>query len=755
MKITDGWLKINTRLNNENLKQDLKDAKSKLNKFKNEEEKLNNKKIKIEADLKVNEESYKKQIDELAKKYQKEIKEATSFDGKINAKKMSSITQKYEPQLEKINKKSDYVKASNELNVIATQLERNKAKQEEWNTKVEELNDKLKDVEAHNESEKNINKINKSIKQTIKRVGSLVIAIFGLRTAYSAVRNAANILSQYNKQIGTDMEYIKYALATAFQPIIEKIISLVYKLLSLINSIAKSWFNIDLFGKASIKNFNSVNNSAKKLQKTLAGFDEINQLSDNSAENKGTPSVDLSKSANEIKEIQMPKWFETIKKNWQPILFGLLSILGVIALISKSKLGKVGTSFTGFFDGLGKATSAIAILGGLTLVIKSITDLIDTFSKSGLELSDVAKLLGIVLGEVAGSFIVLMGAMALLNPSWQSIAGAVVIFAGLALVLTSVSQLIDVFANSGLSLNDVIGLMSTILLTIIGLMGSIVLLGPAMTAGLGPFLVVVGAISAILLVMAATLPIILESLGDFISKSGPVIVEILRTIGDLITSIIYALGTSLPPIINSVGSLFDKIFGGISKVVNTVGNSIVKILDSVGRLVNSVLGSLLGFINGLGPAIENFVDHAISAITKLINFMISGMEYLINTLVIDGVNAIIKGINSIGKYVGFTIDPLGKFKIPRFKPTYMATGGIIDVPKRGVSLGNSIVGGEAGAEGVLPLTNESTMQRLGQEIGKWITLNLSLTNEIDGHVLNRILKEIQGENAFARNGGTL
>lgn len=677
------------------------------------------------------------------------------FDGKIDPKQEAAITKKYEPQLEKINKKSDYVKAANELSAIEKQLEINKAKQDSWNTKVDDLNAKLKNAEERKESEKNITNINKGITRTIKKVGALVAAVFGLRTAYSAVRNAANILSQYNKQIGTDMEYIRYALATAFQPIVEKIISLVYKLLSLINSIARSWFNIDLFGKASIKNFNSANNSAKKLKKTLAGFDEINQLSDNTDESKGTPSVDLSKSADKIKEIQMPKWFETIKKNWKPILIGLLAILGVIALISKSKLGKVGTSFTGFFNGIGKATSAIAILGGLAIVIKSITGLIDTFSNSGLKLSDVAKLLGIVLGELAGTFIVLMGAMTLLNPSWQSIAAAVVILAGLALVITTVSNLIDIFANSGLTLNDVIGLMSTILLTIVGLMGSIVLLGPAMTAGLGPFLVVVGAISAILLVMAATLPIILDSLGDFISKTGPVVVEILKTIGDLITDLIYALGTTLPPIIESVGLLFDKIFGGISKVIDTVGNSIVKILDSIGRLVNSVLGSLLGFINGLGPAIENFVNHAISAITKLINFMISGIEYLVNTLVIDGVNAIIKGINSIGKYVGFTIEPLGKFKIPRFKPTYMATGGIIDVPKRGVALSNSIVGGEDGAEGVLPLTNESTMQRLGQEIGKWITLNLSLTNEIDGHVLNRILKEIQGETTFARNGGTL
>ena len=50
--------------------------------------------------------------------------------------------------------------------------------------------------------------------------------------------------------------------------------------------------------------------------------------------------------------------------------------------------------------------------------------------------------------------------------------------------------------------------------------------------------------------------------------------------------------------------------------------------------------------------------------------MVSGIEYLVNTLVIDGVNAIIKGINKIGKYVGFTIPVIADFKMRRFVLTF-------------------------------------------------------------------------------------
>jgi len=227
-----------------------------------------------------------------------------------------------------------------------------------------------------------------------------------------------------------------------------------------------------------------------------------------------------------------------------------------------------------------------------------------------------------------------------------------------------------------MSLNEVIGLMSTILITLIGLMTSIVALGPAMTAGLVPFMGVVAGISGLLTVMSLTLPIILDAVGNFINATAPVLIELLIVIGNNITKLIFALGTTLPPIINSVGTLFNTIFNGISKVVNSVGNVIIRILDTAGALVSSVLGSILSFIERLGPAINIFVDNAIQAVTKLINFMISGIEYLVNTLIIGGVNKIIDGINSISKYVGFTISNVPDLQLPRFMPQ-LATGAVI------------------------------------------------------------------------------
>lgn len=434
-------------------------------------------------------------------------------------------------------------------------------------------------------------------------------------------------------------------------------------------------------------------------------------------------------------------------------LEGFLIIKSITSVITAFGKAISGFGLTKLLSDLGNATKAMAILGGIAAVVTSITSIMNSFAQSGMTLGEVAGLLGIVLGEVAAAFLILFSVMTILQPSWESIAGAAVILGGLVLVLGSICVLIETLSVSGLSLNEVIDFMSTVLLTIVGLMIAITTLGPSMTEGLVPFSVLVAEISAILSVMALTIPIILEAVGSFITTIAPSICTVLEIIGNLIEKIIYALGTVLPPIINSIGNLFTSIFNGISTVITSVGNALVKILEAIGNLVDQVLTSLLNFINNLGPAIENFVDSAISAVTKLINFMISGIEYLVNILVVDGVNAIIRGINSIGKYVGFTIPTLEKFRIERFKPTYMATGGIIDVPRRGVPLVANVIGGEAGAEGVLPLTNAATMQRLGQEIAKWIVLNIQLNNYIDGRLLCKNIKKIMNGQEFSRNGG--
>ena len=62
------------------------------------------------------------------------------------------------------------------------------------------------------------------------------------------------------------------------------------------------------------------------------------------------------------------------------------------------------------------------------------------------------------------------------------------------------------------------------------------------------------------------------------------------------------------------------------------------------------------------------------------------------------------------------------------------------------------IGGESGAEGVLPLTDTQAMATLGREIGKWITINANIENKMNGRLISRQLQTIRNEQDFAYNG---
>ena len=195
-----------------------------------------------------------------------------------------------------------------------------------------------------------------------------------------------------------------------------------------------------------------------------------------------------------------------------------------------------------------------------------------------------------------------------------------------------------------------------------------------------------------------------------------------------------------------------KIFKGISGVIDTVGDNMVKVLRTVQALITNTLSSFLNFIYQLGPAIDTFVSHAIVSTTRLINFIVSGIEYLVNNVVVSGINKIISSLNGIGKYVGINISPISEQYIPRFVPR-LATGALINNPGKGVPVANGrAIAGEAGMEGILPLTDSQAMAELGKEIGKWIVVNLQNVTKLDGRVLSRQMQKITNEKSFARNG---
>ena len=146
--------------------------------------------------------------------------------------------------------------------------------------------------------EASINNVSKTTSGIINKIGKWALAIFSVRTAYGAIARSMSTLAQYDQGIKADLEYMSFAVAVGLKPIVEFIVNLAYKLLSLIRTIGIALFDFDIFSEATAKNFQKMSGNASKLKKTLTGFDEMNVLN---SPTSGGASGGLGGMAQEIK----------------------------------------------------------------------------------------------------------------------------------------------------------------------------------------------------------------------------------------------------------------------------------------------------------------------------------------------------------------------------------------------------------------------------------------------------------------------
>ena len=547
-------------------------------------------------------------------------------------------------------------------------------------------------------------KVNK-VARTSTRLNLMGRIMSQIKNTIAAAINPLNIFRKgWNEIImsdtssfGATFKQIGENILNFVTPAFEKVAMWILKLLSYVNIFLKAVTGgkLDLFAKTA-KSGKAAEKSAAKINRMTAGFDEINDIGSDSGGSSGSsgaspismPEVD-TKWADAIKNAG--KW---IHKNWKIIAIGIGAIAAAILLISlaskksASPLAKVGSGFSNLLSSLGKATEIIAILGGLALVIESLTGFINAFAESGMKWYEAIGLIGGTVGIITAAFAAISLAISKFSPSAMGLASAIVIFAGISAVLLTLTGVIKAITAATEAGANIGGTMIAIMSSIIALVAALtiaaqLLQSPLAMAGLA---VLAASISTILLVVAATLPTILDACGKFINAIAPPVIEIIKVINAGIETMIYALGTVLPPIITAIGGNFkivfngikdvveavgrvmNTIFNGIAKVILSIGTSICNVLNTAKNLVKTVLCEILNFINKLGPAVNNFINNMIKGVTKLINFMISSIEYLVNTLVINGINKIIKAINSVAEYVGITIPTVPKMSIPRFVP---------------------------------------------------------------------------------------
>ena len=353
MSEADGWVIIATELDTTDLKGELRKSKKELEKYKNEAEELLKRKEELEVSLKIDEDSYNE--------YQKELKKINDYYEKIRkanqelGKPMYVVDDSYD--IQQLNQKypniGQYEETKKQIHDINRELEIIVAKQVEEKNNQDKIVQKLREEKNEYKSmDKEIMKLTSRAGREVSRLGKKItnigLAFIGIRSVYGFFSSSMSLLSRYNEQLAKDIEYIKFALATTLEPIITKLVQLVYKLLSYLGYIMQAWFGINIFARASADAMNKTNKSAKDLKKQLAGFDEMNVLSDTSgAENSSVmPSMDLSQQ-----NVNPPKWLVWIGKNGKKIISLITGIATALALLrlglSPLMAGGIGIAVAG------------------------------------------------------------------------------------------------------------------------------------------------------------------------------------------------------------------------------------------------------------------------------------------------------------------------------------------------------------------------------------------------------------------------
>lgn len=760
--------------------------------------------LKVSLDTK----SFEKQIERTELELKK-MEKQYEFLTKMNEKRANSqektytLTAKEYEMAHKLGLTMDDIGSKNTYTKLEQSIEKSRNKLIDLNKKQDELNNK--DNSNAINSLKNIGNATENI---IKKVAKWGLAIFSVRSAYMFVRQAVSTLSQYNEKIGTDIQYIRFALASSLQPLIEGIIKLVYKLLAYINYIAKAWFGVNLFANASAKAFKKVNSgikdtnkSAKQLSKTLLGFDEMNILQKDGTTSVGgggggiaSPSMNLSN----LENIEIPGWVKWIADNKDIILKTLAEIgimIGTAFAIKKILEFTNGVSkLSGSLEGM-SGLKIFGIIAGLATTIWGIIETVEALTDDNVHLE---KVLNGVSDMIIGIGII----TAAFTPwGWVEV--------GIGLLGKLVSAFIDTrtdaekLEEANRNLEDAQRAVNDAYQEYVN----------ASKTHLNAYKNVEKA--------QKDLKDVAKKLGittDELTKRGQDLYEEIREHPEKISELsdedkrLYEAYLNVIDAEARLKTSEDKLKETEEKLTEAQKNEITKQLDK-----QKVLADTSGKYEEYRDAIINAYEQgALSGeeATGRISEALAKTDKESKQTFVDGIpgyiqdmmNTVQKSMGGIGTEWRTTTDDMkiytdslaGKFnskfgkdipnsvqksvdkvkaftkvleKLPfgktlsiaiqnKLGSTGMKTGGILKLasgavinnPGRGVPLRSDVRGGEAGREGIIPLTDQQAMSQLGYEIGRNVVVAPTIPVYVGTRLVAKETRKINAEEQFAFNG---
>ncbi len=585
-------------------------------------------------------------------------------------------------------------------------------------------------------------------------------AMLGVRGVIGILRKSVSAFLSDNESVANQLVAIWSAIGNALGPIITRIIGLIQTLFAAISAFVKALTGVDMIANYNAKALDKqaeatagAGAAAEKAEKQLAGFDEMNKLTDTSSSSSGGGGGGISDADLGLLDIELSEKLQS-QIEWLAAHFkDILWYAGAIgAALATWKI------LSPFISDLGTVLEIAGAVAGIVVYIKGFTDAWE----NGLDLQNLSEMAG---GAVA--------AMVLLTAALGPVAGAIAaIVGGVGLLVVGFKE----FIETGELTHESCAAIST------GLM----LIGAAISLLTGSWipLVVAAVIGAVLTVISYWEEIkaawdfviswirekwdefiewltgifenINKSIGEFLDNAEKSVEEfrenVVRKFQELKASVVNFIQEMKQKAVEKLQELKEKavqkiteikqkaanIFPSISDVISTAVSNAREKFDELKEKAIEVWEIIKSKFTSIGTVIGSAIS---GAIKTAINGVLSKIQSTINSA-IGIINGAIKVINLLP---GVSASYVSTISLPR-----LARGGIVNNPGMGVP---AIIG-EAGKEAVLPLDrNTEWMDTLAEKLAakSGASGQVVIPVYLSGKKIAEYIVDLSKRRAFATN----
>lgn len=354
---SDGSIVFNTKIDNSDVEKDLNEAKRKIEKANKEISQAETAKMPLLEDVKKLGVELDVAKEKLAQLQAQQEAAAAALSGSDPSAYIEAAAVKPEidlsvtsqqKEVDRLQKQWD--KINNQVDKYDQKINRAKVSLAEQTEKAGQLSTQL--TKGGNGMAKAMEKIDASTKRIRKRLLSLALSALVFTAISQGLREVREYMGaalKSNEEYTAQLAKLKGALLTAFQPIYEFLVPALISLMKVATAAVQAVAHVAAYlgGKTTaeyVANAKALNeeakaiektgDAAKKAQKGLAGFDEINQLSGNAKENT---AIDSSTVAPDFSEFSTDEYAQKIDE-FTLKLSGALLALGAILTFSGANI---------------------------------------------------------------------------------------------------------------------------------------------------------------------------------------------------------------------------------------------------------------------------------------------------------------------------------------------------------------------------------------------------------------------------------